>query len=113
MTVEEQFENKGQEALKKHKEKQDQLKKVLNMAFSTYEGKLALQYIFEICGQVRNSVTANPQTAEVQPLNCLYNEARRSVYLELRRLVDANVIAEVENQKIYSSAKNPIDELLA
>lgn len=81
------------ELLEKQKKR---LQKAFDVATATPEGKFVLRHLMEICGYHSSSFMASSETGELLTLNTLYNEARRNVYLEIRKHIDPEVLYEVE-----------------
>lgn len=55
-----------------------------------------IRYIRDICGFEISSVNINPISGEISERNTVYNEARRSVYLELRKYLPKKLLAKIE-----------------
>lgn len=72
------------------------LTRCINTTFATEDGRVVLQHLMEICGYQKTSITGDPRTGELQDRGTFYNEARRAVYLELRRLVRPDILKQVE-----------------
>lgn len=67
----------------------------LTRAFATEDGLFALRYLSVICGQNETSIVVN-KDSEVVESSMLVNEARRSVYLDLRKIIRADIIKKAE-----------------
>lgn len=55
-----------------------------------------IRYIRDICGFEKLSISMNPISGEISERNTIYNEARRSVYLELRKYFPKKLLAKIE-----------------
>jgi len=66
-----------------------------NIVFATEEGKQVLRHLKNVCGFDVSSVVLNPDN-EVQDRGTLFNEARRTVYLDLRKLIKPDILKDVE-----------------
>lgn len=70
------------------------------ITFSTPEGRRVLQWIIKESGYGKSSVGGNPSIGMNVLEGCLYNEARKSIYLELRQLVSSEILKQVEYENI-------------
>lgn len=84
------------EQQEKQEKQRKRLQRCLNAAFASEEGRVALQYLMEICGFQKTSITGDPRTGDLQDRGTFYNEARRAVYLELRKLIRPDILKQVE-----------------
>jgi len=94
----------GQE--KKEKEKAALLKRDIRETFATGFGQRTLRYIMDLCGYQRPSVVADPSSGEVMTQSTVYNEARRNLYLTLRKYVSVDVLRKVENKGLEQDEEN-------
>jgi len=69
---------------------------VLNTVFSSPDGVRALRIIMEMCGYDKSDFAADPTTGEIQERGTLYNLARRTIYVELRRQIKPETLMKVE-----------------
>lgn len=99
-TSERRLTDQERKLLDRQREKLEQYKKrlvrCLNTAFATEEGRVALQHLMEICGFQKTSITGDPKTGDLHDRGTFYNEARRAVYLELRKLIRPDILKQVE-----------------
>lgn len=70
----------------------------MNRCFATEDGKHVLTWLMHNCGWNETSVVAPAPGIDVQLLT-YYNEARRAVYVELRSLIRADILKDVEFPK--------------
>jgi len=90
------------EAYKQEKEKQELLKKekfnelsdAFNSVFATSHGKVLGEWLIKQCGFFENSVISG--TNGILPNETIYNEARRSIYLELRKYLNSETLINLE-----------------
>lgn len=68
----------------------------INRTFSTQDGKMVLYWLMNHCGWNESSIGGNPDIGAEITHGTLINEARRSVYLRLRELIDHEILKEVE-----------------
>lgn len=85
-------------AAKKAQEKLDLLREDLNEAFGSGSGMRALRFIMDLAGYQKPSIIADPQSGDPLPNGTIYNEARRNLYLSIRRLIRRETLILVENQ---------------
>ena len=71
--------------------------KDLNETFSSSSGLRTLRFLMELCGYQKPSVVADPQSGEIQINSTVYNEARRNIYLTLRKCLKQDILIPVEN----------------
>lgn len=69
----------------------------LNEVFSTGPGMNVLRFIMDECGFLRPSVVYSKATFEVQDKATVYNEARRNLYLQIRKYLKPSITTPVEN----------------
>lgn len=65
---------------------------------NTNHGQAVLKAIMRECGYQKPSILANPQSGEINPLGTIYNEARRNLWLWLRKYVPSDKLAMIEIQ---------------
>lgn len=96
MSIAEQRE-KQKEALKKAKDaREKQLRNILIDLCGKAEGILFIRHLMKICGYQKTSIVGNPQTGDLQERGTFYNEARRNVYLEIRRYIPSKFLKKIE-----------------
>lgn len=83
---------KEQELLKQ--EKFNELSDAFNSVFSTSHGKVLGEWLIRQCGFFENSVVSGSNG--ILPNETIYNEARRSIYLELRKYLNSEVLINLE-----------------
>ena len=59
-------------------------------------GQTLFAHLFEICGYNLSNTAADRKTGDYQPLASAYNDARRSVYIDLRNRATVALLAPVE-----------------
>lgn len=77
-----------------------QLRMDFAITFSTAEGKRVLQWLIRESGFYKSSVGGNPSIGMNVLEGCLYNEARKSLYFELRQLIPPETLKQVEYENI-------------
>jgi len=81
---------------KELEELNEKRRKFFNVVAATEEGKDVFSYLAEILGFHRPSVMMNPQTGEVNKETTVYWEARRSVYLDIRKYISDSNLKTIE-----------------
>jgi len=82
--------------VKKHNKERKQLEADVRKVFSSAAGLNVLKYLKEQCGYQFPSVVLNLETKEVSVSSTIYNEARRNLYLDLRKMVSEAILIKVE-----------------
>lgn len=82
------------------KQRSEQLRtvKAACECFGTDSGKRVLLWLMDQCGFVDNHIPVDQQTGAVIKENIVYNEARRALYLDIRKLLASrpDILSEVE-----------------
>lgn len=68
----------------------------LATTFTTPEGRRSLGFIRELCGYGKTCIGGNPALGMDIDRGTLYNAARETIYLELRALLPAYILKDVE-----------------
>jgi len=99
---------KQQEVLQRIKSNEARTIKAICECFSTDAGKIALYYIMSECGFQDHSVIVEPIQGGITNNTVIYNEARRSFYLDLRqRLMSRpDILIDVEINKLQGEKSN-------
>lgn len=74
------------------------LKKDLNDTFATGSGRRTLRFLMDMCGYQRPSIIADPQSGNPLIDGTIYNEARRNLYLSIRKYIHKDILTAVENE---------------
>jgi len=75
---------------------EERLHAAVDNVLRTEAGRIVFKYLFKICGYNQSSIVVNPHTAEVNERSVIYNEARRGIYIQLRRQATHNLLAPME-----------------
>ncbi len=81
------------EELKKHNR---ELRNIFAVVCGQAEGILVFRHIMRQCGYQKPSVVANPNSGEINTNSTVYNEARRNLYLSLRKLIPQKYLKQIE-----------------
>ncbi len=84
------------DAIAKKKAYSTKISKACNTVFSTKEGRVLLKYLVEESGIFKGSVLSSGQTGEILEKATIYNEGRRSLYLDLRDLIRPDILKKAE-----------------
>lgn len=87
---------KRDEVIQKKKEEFTRRQELAIEIAKTDAGIDLYRFIRDICGFEKSSINVNPISGEISDKNTLYSEARRSVYLELRKYLPKKLLAKVE-----------------
>lgn len=70
------------------------------ITFGSPEGRRVLQWLLTESGFHKNNIGGNPQLGMDVLQGTLYNAARQSLYLEMRQLIPAETLKQVEYENI-------------
>ncbi len=76
------------------------LKRDICVAIASPEGLNLMRWIFDLTGYSKVLVVGNPQTLDVHTVGTLYNEARRSLWLEIRKMIPIKQLKKIEYEKL-------------
>ena len=77
----------------------------MRKVFGSEEGLVVLHYLMIQCGFLVPSVTLNAQTHEMLIENTIYNDARRNLYLQLRKYLIPKILIPVEIEGLAQNKK--------
>jgi len=100
MTVDEKIQQKLKlEQLKKrHAGEYQKVRTALQAAVKDTNTQIVLRHLAKICGFFKSDIVVNPTTNEVNPIASLHNEARRTVYLDIRRMLSDDIRRLIESK---------------
>lgn len=70
------------------------------LCFGTPEGKKVLKWIYNESGFAESSIGGNPSLGMDVLQGTLYNNARKSLYIEMRKLIPHELLKQVEFENI-------------
>ncbi len=76
------------------------LKRDFNIAAASPEGLNMMKYIFNLSGYSKVLIVGNPTTGDVHDRGTLYNNARRSIWLEIREMLSIRILKKIEYEKL-------------
>lgn len=85
--------SKGEEELKRRAEV---YARTIREGFADDKGLALLKLIGGMCAFTKTSIAQNPHSQEINVNATIYNEARRSIYLELRRYLPNEILIKAE-----------------
>jgi hypothetical protein len=88
-----------EEALKNAEAEIKVIREIISIATSTEEGIIFARYLMNQCGFQRPSVVANQQTGEININSTIYMEARRNIWLDLRKMIPIKTLKKIEFEK--------------
>ena len=78
---------KADELKQKHLEEYKRTRDALRIAANDPNVQILLRHMAKICGFFQSSLVVDPVSREVSTQSVIYNEGRRAVYLDLRRMM--------------------------
>ena len=70
------------------------------ITFGTPEGRRVLRWLMEQSGYQKSNIGGNPQLGMDVLQGTLYNSARQAIYLEMRQLIPAETLKQVEYENV-------------
>lgn len=92
----EKFSKKRQKYQEEAQKRTKQYSAAIQRASSTADGKILIHYLMMECGYQKNSVQGSKTTGQFLDENTMYNEGRRDLYLNLRKILKRDILADVE-----------------
>ena len=83
------------ELKKKNQEEYRRVRAALQLACTDPNVQIVLRHIAKLSGFFKSSVVINVTTNDVALGSTTYNEGRRSLYLDLRRMMDDNARRQI------------------
>lgn len=74
----------------------DELKRAYSVVARTEEGRRVLRDLYELTGYDKSDMVVHPNTLEVCTVSTAVNVAIRSIWCSRRRLIPADVLADIE-----------------
>jgi hypothetical protein len=78
---------KGEKQLPQKSEAQHKLENAFKAIAKTDNGQVVFQHIMQMCGFKQTSMIFNPTTHELVENSTIWNEAKRGVWLDLRKQI--------------------------
>ncbi len=76
------------------------LKRDFAIAVASPEGLNMMKYIFDLSGYSKVLIVGNPTTGDIHDRGTLYNNARRTLWLEIRQLIPTRILKKIEYEKL-------------
>ena len=83
-------------AIAARKAKDHRVRVAIDTVLKSNAGQTLFAHLFELCGYNLSNTAADRKTGDYQPLASAYNDARRSVYIDLRNRATVALVAPVE-----------------
>ena len=91
---------KREDSIKKQQEnnkrEEDKLIASFYNLFDNPDGERFLKWLHQQCGYDMPSIVVDPQSHEINNKMTIYNEARRNVWMQLRKLLKKETLIKVE-----------------
>jgi hypothetical protein len=84
---------------KRNQEEYQKAREAMQVASKDPNVQVLLRHIAKISGFFKVDVVVNPATFEINPMASLYNSGRRSLYIDLRRMMDEETKRTVESKE--------------
>lgn len=84
------------ELLEKRRRAEAKVRSAVNHLAATREGSDFLVWLFHLCGYNQASTVVDPVSGDVLERATDHNEARRSVYIDVRKRLDPELRAKIE-----------------
>jgi len=85
-----------EETLKKLAARNGRLRVVVDSLLRTEDGREFFMHLHSICGFAKSDTVVNPVTHEIATASTAYNNARRDIYVEIRKLATRVLLTPVE-----------------
>lgn len=84
------------ELLEKKRRAEAKVRSALDVVARTHAGEDLLIWLFHLCGYNESSIVIDTASGEILERASEHNEARRSVYLDIRKKMDPELRARIE-----------------
>ncbi len=75
----------------------DRVQRAITEVSQTEDGWILFQWMMRQCSFHTSTIVGDPQSHEINIYGTLFNEARRRLYLDLRRFIPHGVRRKIEN----------------
>lgn len=82
------------------------VKRAINRLVKTKDGQVFLKYLSGLCGFSVSSIVIDPNTGEININSTLYNEARKTVYYNIRQFIQKEDLKVIEFLEIKEDTDN-------
>lgn len=89
---------KADERKAKNKAEYETAKKAVRIACKDANGQVIIRHLAKICGFFKPNRVMNLQTGDINPWASMHNEARREVYLDIRRMMTDEDRRQIESR---------------
>jgi hypothetical protein len=98
LLTQEQLKEKRKPIEEEKSKKRKKEEEAINRIFTTPDGKLLGKWLIRECGFLLPSTVSNLQ-GEILPNSTIYNEAKRGIYLELRKFFNSETLINLETNE--------------
>lgn len=88
-----------EEQIKKVQVANEKLKRAFDTVAETPAGLMVLRYLMKDCGFGQTSLVMNPQSFEINTIGSIYNEARKDVYIRIRKFLNKENLQKIEYEE--------------
>jgi hypothetical protein len=89
-----QLEEENAKESERKKKEYEERKAAINRVFTTVDGKVLGKWLLEQCGFFQSNIVVT--NGDISLSLTMYNEARRNIYLELRKFFDSDTLIKLE-----------------
>jgi len=75
----------------------NRIQKAITEIAQTEDGQELFRYLLRQCNFHTSTIVGNPQSHEINVYGTLFNEARRRLYLDIRRYIPHAIRRKIEN----------------
>jgi uncharacterized protein YjgD (DUF1641 family) len=89
---------KMEELKRKHQEEYQKTRQALRLVSSDVNFQIVMRHLAKICGFFQSTIALNATTNEINSSSTIFNEGRRTVYLDMRRMMTDEVRRIIESK---------------
>lgn len=86
----------------------DIVKRAIGRLVKTKDGQVLFKYLSDLCGFSVSSMVIDPNSMEINTNSTIYNEARKTVYYNIRQLIKKDDLKVIEFLEIKEDADNEV-----
>lgn len=84
------------------------VKRAIDRLVKERDGQVFIKYLSELCGFSTSSIVIDPKSTEINTNSTIYNEARKTVYYNIRQLIRKEDLKVIEFLEIKEDADNEV-----
>ena len=89
---------KMEELRRKHQEEYKRTRQALRLVSDDPNFQIVMRHLAKISGFFQSTIAINSSTNEINTYSSIYNEGRRTVYLDMRRMMTDDVRRVIESK---------------